>query len=184
MHVKFLKYYHFINKYDLDHLKNLSVNVNIIYRNYQNSININEIVKIRNFCKKKGNKFFLSNNFKLCLDLDLDGVYIPSFNRNTNFNCFSKKKNFQVLGSAHNIYEVNFKLRQNVKEIFISSIFKKNKNYLGLYNFLNLEKFNSVATIALGGINSSNIKKISLTKAFGIAGIKHFKKKGPLKKGP
>ena len=46
-----------------------------------------------------------------------------------------------VLGSAHNIKEIRFKELQNVELIFISSIFKKNKNYLGLYNLKKLSTF-------------------------------------------
>ena len=179
MHTKFLKYYHFINKYDLNHLENLDNNIHVIYRNYNHIIDISEILKIKSICRRKGNKFYISNNFKLCIKLNLDGVYIPSFNKDTNFNCFSIKKNFKIIGSAHNRYEINFKLRQNVKEIFISSIFKRNSNYLGIYNFLSLKKFNTAKTIALGGINSTNLKKVCSTGAFGISGIEYIKKKAP-----
>ena len=70
-------------------------------------------------------------------------------------------------------------MRQNVKEIFISSIFKRNSNYLGIYNFLSLKKFNTAKTIALGGINSTNLKKVCSTGAFGISGIEYIKKKAP-----
>ena len=38
-----------------------------------------QILKIKNYCKKKLIKFYLSNNIKLAIKLDLDGVYIPSF---------------------------------------------------------------------------------------------------------
>ena len=78
------------------------------------------------------------------------------------------------MGSAHNIKEIRLKEKQKVSLIFISSIFKKNKNYLGLYRFLNLEKFTKTNTIALGGINKRNIKKISLTNCVGFAGISYF----------
>ena len=35
-----------------------------------------------------------------------------------------------MLGSAHNLKEIKIKQRQKVKKIFISSLFKRNKNYL------------------------------------------------------
>ena len=38
-------------------------------------------LKLKKYCKKKGYKFFLSNNIKLAIKLDLDGAYIPSFNK-------------------------------------------------------------------------------------------------------
>ena len=83
--------------------------------------------------------------------------------------------NFKILGSAHNIKEIRLKERQKASLIFISSIFKKNKNYLGLYKFINLKKLTDINTIALGGINSSNLKILSLTNCAGFAGISYFK---------
>ena len=98
------------------------------------------IKKIKEFCKKKRLKFYLSNNIKLAIKLNLDGVYIPSFNKNFNFNFYSSKKNFTILGSAHNLNEIRIKEKQNVKYIFLSAIFKNNKNkkYLGIYKFMRL----------------------------------------------
>ena len=58
---------------------------------------------------------------------------------NKSFNHLNYKiKNFLIIGSAHNIKEIRIKELQGVKEIFLSSIFKKNKNYLGLYKFINI----------------------------------------------
>ncbi len=67
-------------------------NIAIIYRNYNKILNEYEIIKIKNLCKKTNRKFFLSNNIKMALKLDLDGVYIPSFNKDLKINCFKKKK--------------------------------------------------------------------------------------------
>ena len=88
---------------------------------------------------------------------------------------YKLKKNFKILGSAHNIKEIRLKEKQKVSLIFISSIFKKNKNYLGLYKFINLEKLTDIDIIALGGINRSNLKILSLTNCAGFAGISYFK---------
>ena len=53
----------------------------IIYRNYTSKkIDEKLILKFKNLCKKNGNKFVLSNNIKLAMKLNLDGVYIPAFN--------------------------------------------------------------------------------------------------------
>jgi thiamine-phosphate pyrophosphorylase len=40
-----------------------------------------------------------------------------------------------MLGSAHNNKEIKLKEKQLVKIIFLSSVFKKNKNYLGINKF-------------------------------------------------
>ena len=148
----------------------------VIYRNYKNIQNISKILKLKNYCKKKGNPFILSNNVKLAIKLNLDGAYIPSFNRNFNHLSFSYKKNFLIMGSAHNLKQINNKILQNCKYIFISSIFKKNKNYLGINKFKILTNNIKKPIIALGGINKLNIKKLKMINIMGFAGISYFKR--------
>ena len=79
------------------------------------------------------------------------------------------------MGSAHSLKEIRIKEKQKVKQIFISSIFKKEKNYLGIYKFKKLSKLTKKQTIALGGINKSNLKKIKLLNVAGFAAINLFK---------
>ena len=136
---------------------------------------ITELLEMRTFCKRKGIKLYLSNNIQLAIKLGFDGAYIPAFNKSFKHLNYKLKKNFKILGSAHNIKEIRLKEKQKVSLIFISSIFKKNKNYLGLYKFINLEKLTSINVIALGGISRSNLKKLSLTNCAGFAGISYFK---------
>jgi len=110
----------------------------------------------------------------------LDGVYIPSFNKSNKHLSYSLTKKFIILGSAHNIYEINTKKLQNVNAIFLSSIFKKNKNYLGINRFKLLSVLNKKPFVALGGIKKDNLKKLSLINCSGFAGISFFEqKKGP-----
>ena len=87
--------------------------------------------KNKKILPKKGIKFYLSNNIKLAIKLNLDGAYIPSFNKDTKHLAYSLKK-FNIVGSAHNLKEIRSKENQNVRKIFLSSLFKKNKNYLEL----------------------------------------------------
>ena len=180
MHNKFLNKYYFINKFNQCHIDKLNKGVTIIFRNYKHKIDQNLIIKIKNYCKKRGNIFLLSNNIKLAIRLDLDGAYIPSFNKDKKHLSYSFKKNFIILGSAHNVYEIRTKELQNIKAICISSIFKKNKNYLGVYKFKLLSLLTERPLIALGGISDTNLKKLSLTRCSGFAGISFFEqKKGP-----
>ena len=118
------------------------------------------------------------------MKLKLDGVYLPSFNKSFNHLAYNFKKKFIILGSAHSLQELNIKKLQAVKIFFVSSLFKKNKNYLGIYKFKFFENFTKKKLVALGGINEKNIKKLNLLDICGYAGISFFKKKGPLKKGP
>ena len=110
----------------------------------------------------------------MAINLNLDGVYVPSFNKDTRHLSYSFKKNFIILGSAHNIYEIRVKELQNVEKIFLSSIFKKNKNYLGINKFKLLSKLTNKKIVALGGISNKNLKKLKLLKCFGFAGISYF----------
>ena len=176
MHIKLLTKYYFIDTLDTNNLQKQDKDTIIIYRNY-NSTNINtdKLIKLRNFLKKKGNKILLANNFKLALKLRLDGVYLPSFNKDFNHLAYSTFLNFAVVGSAHNLKEIKIKELQKVQNIFISSIFKKNKNYLGLGKFKILCKYTKKKVVALGGISKKNIKKIKLTNVSCIAGISYFR---------
>ena len=123
----------------------------------------------------------MSNNYKLALKMDLDGVYIPSFNNDLKHLNYPKKKNFIVLGSAHNINEIRIKEMQKVNAIFIASLFNKKKNFLGINKFLNLINFTKKRIIALGGINEKNLNKLRLLNINGYAGKSFFtvKKNGP-----
>ena len=107
-------------------------------------------------------------------------MYIPSFNKNLNFHNKNLKKNFKIIGSAHNLEEIKIKEKQGCKEIFISPIFynPKNDHFLGIVKFNNLNLATKINTIALGGINEKNLRKLRSTKAIGFAGISWIKKTG------
>jgi thiamine-phosphate pyrophosphorylase len=168
--------YYFINKFDTNNINNQNEQTVIIYRNYSSDLKKNEdlILKIKNYCKKKRIKFYLSNNIKLATKLDLDGAYIPSFNKNTNHLAYSLKKNFDLIGSAHNLKEIRIKEKQGVKKIFLSSLFKKNKNFLGINKFKILSNLTKKKVVALGGISKNNIKKLKFLNHLDFAGISFF----------
>jgi|TARA_B110000003_G_scaffold261630_1_gene283536 thiamine-phosphate pyrophosphorylase len=177
MHKNLPKYYYFIDKFQKDDIKNINKNIAIIYRNYSEKIDINLIKKIKNFLKKKKIKFFLANNIKIAIKLNLDGVYIPSFNNRFKINSYSKKKNFLIIGSAHNLKEIKTKEKQGIELIFISPLFKttKSKEFLDCVKFNILSQLTSKKLIALGGINRSNIQKLSLLNIYGFASISFLK---------
>ena len=174
MHNEFKNKFYFINTLNKKNIDKLKPNTSIIYRNYKKKLNIFEIIQAKNYCKSRKLKFFLSNNFKLAIKLKLDGAYIPSFNRYFNHLNYKTKSSFIILGSAHNIKDIRIKETQNVEIIFISSIFKKNKNYLGIFKFNLLSKLTNKKIIALGGITKKNERKLRLTNSFGFSGISYF----------
>ena len=119
----------------------------------------------------------MANDTKLALNANLDGVYIPSFNKSLNLNNFkNKKKNFEVLGSAHTIPEIKIKERQGVDLIFISPLFltKNYKKKLGIIKFNLMSKVTSKSIIALGGIRKNNLNKLKMVNAIGFSGITFF----------
>ena len=178
MHKLIPKYYYFIDKLDIEEIKNINNKIAVIYRNYQNKPTFNEIKKFYSFCKKKKIKFLISDYFDIAVKLNLDGFYIPSFNTKFFLKKKCPEKKFLIIGSAHNIKEIKIKEKQNVKLIFLSPIFKtkKNKNFLGIIRFNNLSQITKKPIVALGGINVINVKKLKMTNAFGFSGISHIKK--------
>ena len=181
MHKDLINKYYFINKFDTNSIDKQDNETTIIYRNYASSkIDKSLIIKIKNYCAKKNKKFYLSNNIKLAINLNLDGAYIPSFNKDFGHLNYSYKKNFKIIGSAHNIKEIKTKELQKVEKIFLSSIFKKNNNYLGINKFKLISKHTKQKVVALGGISKKNIKKLKLLYNKEFAGISYFdKKKAP-----
>ena len=166
--------YYFINKFDTNNINNQDKQTIIIYRNYSSNIKEDLILKIKNHCKKRKIKFYLSNNIKLANKLNLDGAYIPSFNKKLDHLSYSFKKKFKIIGSAHNLREIRVKEKQEVSTIFLSSLFKKNKNFLGINKFKLISKLTKIDIVALGGISNKNEKKISLLTQPDFAGISYF----------
>ena len=130
---------------------------------------------MKEYCQKKRLKFLLSNNIKLSILLNLDGAYLPSFNKNFSHLSYKLRKNFILVGSAHSLNEIRVKERQRVNKIFLSSVFKKNQNYLGLNKFKLISNYSKTEIIALGGVSEENVKMLLLTKSKGFAGISYFK---------
>ena len=170
-----MRKYYFINKFDTNNIDKQDKQTTIIYRNYLvKSVNETLILKIKNYCKKKSIKFYLSNNIKLAIKLDLDGAYIPSFNKSLKHLAYSYKKKFKIIGSAHNINEIRIKENQNVSKIFLSSLFKKDKNFLGINKFKLLSKLTKKNIVMLGGISNKNRRKLFLLDQSDFAGISYF----------
>ena len=167
--------YYFINKFDTNYIDKQDKQTIIIYRNYSTkTLSEDLILTIKKYCNKKKIKFYLSNNIKLAIKLNLDGVYIPSFNKNFKHLSYSLKKNFKIIGSAHCLKEIRIKEKQKVEAIFLSSLFKKNKNFLGINKFKKIAGLTRKHVIALGGISIKNQSKLNLLNQSDFAGISYF----------
>ena len=170
-----IRKYYFINKFDTNNIDKQDKQTVIIFRNYSSKPTDHLLIlKIKRYCKKKSIKFYLSNDFKLAIKLNLDGVYIPAFNTSFKHLSYSVKKNFKIIGSAHNLKEIKEKENQNVEKIFLSSLFKRNKNYLGMNKFRLLSNLTKRRVVVLGGVSKVNLKKLKLLNQLEFAGISYF----------
>ncbi len=150
-------------------------NIGIIYEN--RDIPSENFFKILKFCKKNKIKLYILDHFKNVLKYKLNGLVISSYNK-TISNTQSirlKKNNIEILGKVHNQLEFCQKIRQGCEIIFLSPIFFTKKH--GRNKIFGISRFNLISLkwnlriIALGGINLSNYKKITMTKSIGI-GVK------------
>ena len=172
----------FLDKFE-SQIFNNNTNIGVIYRNYKDPKREVELFKIAKACKKNRYKLFVSNDIKLAIKVRADGIYIPSFNKTNRF-LNLEKKNLIILGSAHNQQEIQEKISQKCKAIFLSPLFfiKKSKNFLGINKFNILSQNNKISILALGGINANNIRKLKLLNIKGYGGIGMFKKKPAFKR--
>ena len=172
--------YYFINRFNDNEIKNLNKKISLIYRNYDDKISLEVIRNIRDICIQQKRKFYISNNLKIAKNLNLDGVYVPSFNNLLNFQNLSNRKNFKIIGSAHNKIQLINKRKQGCIEVFISPIFrtKKTKFFLDVSRFNQIANSSDLKIIALGGINSSNFYKLKMIQCYGFAAIGWIKKTG------
>ena len=139
-------------------------NASIILRNKigEDGEKYSEII---NNCKKFGIQVFISNDIQLIKKFNLKNLYISSYNKS-----FYHHENLNIVGSAHNHFEIYEKRKQKCKIIFVSRLFesKDKKGSLGVVKFNLLTKnYNGIA--ALGGINQKNINKLKLVKCQGYA---------------
>jgi thiamine-phosphate pyrophosphorylase len=175
MHYNLTTKYYFISNFDTNNIDQQNKQTIIIYRNYSSKkIDKTKILKFKSYCKKKGLKFYLSNDIKLAVKLKLDGAYIPSFNKKFDHLSYFYKKNFEIIGSAHNLKEIRLKELQKVNKIFLSSLFKKNKNFLGINRFRHLSNLTKKNIVVLGGVSKKNVKLLKLVNCKEFAGISYF----------
>jgi thiamine-phosphate pyrophosphorylase len=119
----------------------------------------------------------------MSIKYNADGVFLSSDNKQLR-KPLLLKKNFKIIGLAHNQLEYYKKKDQLCKNIMVSPLFYNAK--YSINKILGINKFNlltnnwNVKICALGGISSHNIKKIKMTKARSLAGISFFQKKSPL----
>ncbi len=151
----------------------------IIYRYIEKQDKIFEISSFRKQCKSRNIKFFVANNLELAKKLSSDGIYLSAKNKEFKYLYF--KKNFSLIGGAHNLKEINLKIMQGCKKIVYARLFKvtykPQMNYLGVIKFNYLSTNTGKKIIPLGGINYGNLNKLKLIKCDAFAVMSEIKKK-------
>jgi thiamine-phosphate pyrophosphorylase len=184
---KSFKYYVFLEEINEIIRNNLlkfkNINVIIDIKNI-NKTSIEKALSIIKFCKNNEISFFLMDNYQLCTKHKSNGIFLSSVNKQIT-KPLLLKKNFRIIGSAHNQSEYSLKIKQGCNLIILSPIFF-NKKY-SENKILKVLKFNLISRnwnenlCALGGINDANIRKIKLTTANTIA-FKRFIENSKIKK--
>ena len=152
----------------------------IIYRNQGKKENIDYLIKFRKTCKLKRIKFYVANDLQLATSIKSDGIYLSSFNR-TFKSLGLEKHNFNVIGSAHNVREIELKKRQGCKFILFSKLFKvdydKKAPVLGAVKFNKYLNYISNKLVPLGGINIDNLNYLKIINCSAFALMSELKKK-------
>ena len=169
-------YKHYVFLYDINNLIKGNLvkfsNINIIIDiNDNTSKNLENQLTIIKFAKKNRIPFLIKNDFQKCVKYKANGIFISSDNKKIT-KPILLKKNFHIVGGAHNQLEYTQKSKQKCDLLMMSPLFfneKYSKNRI-----LNITKFNSktihwdIDLCALGGINSKTLKKIRLTKCVAV----------------
>ena len=145
---------------ELKNIKNFG-KFSIIYRN-KIPENINKLKRFRLDCKSKKIPLLIANNIDLMKKIKADGLYISANNKKLNLRNF--KRNFEIIGGAHNIKEINLKKFQGCSEILLSRLFKTSykykKGFMGVVKFNLFSKLTKTSLTPLGGINLKNLNKL------------------------
>jgi len=152
----------------------------IIYRNNGEIENIDKLLRFRRDCKSKMIDFYISNDEKLAAGLQADGLYISAHNTNLRL-AKLRKCNYKIIGSAHNIKELNIKLLQGCSTIIFPRLFKVSsphkKGFMGVIKFNLFKLTRKENLVPLGGINLSNLNKLKMVKSNSFALLSEIKKK-------
>jgi thiamine-phosphate pyrophosphorylase len=172
-----IQFYFFTNILNETIVKNIIKfrNICLIYRPEEDgSKNSIQIIKIKNFCRKNKILFYIADNYILANKYNADGIFLSSSNKSF-VKPIQKKSNFNIIGSAHNLFEYSIKVRQNCEEIMLSPIFFNNKyssnKTLGVIKFNLISNHWKVKLSALGGINLDNLKNLRICKIKSVAFI-------------
>jgi thiamine monophosphate synthase len=177
MFIKKIKYFYFIENFNLKELEKIKKNQNlhIIYY-YTKDSNFKDILLLESYSKKNRIKFYISNYSNKFSNIKINGIHIPSANKKKVFNL---KNSFEIIGTAHNQMEFYIKKNQGCNIVFLSPVFKTQKysdnKILGINRFKLMCKHWTIPILALGGIKEKNYNNLGNLKVQGVGSASYFK---------
>jgi thiamine-phosphate pyrophosphorylase len=180
MHLLHPKKYYFISNFDQNIENKLKKynKIGIIYKpkDHKNHKQLKKILR-----SNLTNKIYLNSVIKYSPNLRIQGIYLPSDNKNILYNYNLFRFRYLLLGSAHNLKEIFQKIRAGCSIIFLSNIYKTSshphrKNSIGLLRFLNIKnQIKNASIYALGGVTRKKYNSLNcIIKNFGYGGISSF----------
>lgn len=172
-HYVFLEKINNLIKENLIKFNNINIIIDIDKKDKKELENQFSIIK---FAKKSKIPFLLKNDFQKCIKYNASGIFIEA-NYKKIIKPMLLKKNFKIIGSAHDQLEYAQKLKQKCHLLMLSPLFFNEK--YSTNKILNILRFNlktlnwKIKPCALGGINSKTFKRIRLAKCMAI-GFKKF----------
>jgi thiamine-phosphate pyrophosphorylase len=131
--------------------------------------------KIYCLCRKY-NSIFIINDFKnFNLNKYCDGIQLTSKNlKNINLVNFNKK--YILIGSCHNVQEIEMCNNLQLNLILISPVFDTNsKKGIGWLKFKELVKKSDIPAFALGGLSyTEHIENVKFNGGVGVAASSYF----------
>ena len=129
--------------------------------------------KFNDKCTKRNINLFIPNDIKTLFFLRSNKFYISAHNKRQFNHLKRTNTKIDIIGSAHNICEINEKIRQGCRSILLSSLFKTNyknkKGWLGTIKFNLLTRKILTNFVALGGINEKNFNQLKILNITGLA---------------
>ncbi len=168
-----------LKELNLDYVK--KIGAILILRNPK-KFKRNDLKKFNNKCTKRNIGLFIPNDVKTLFFLRSSKFYISAHNKKQFKHLKKINPNIEIIGSAHNMSEINEKIHQGCDHIVLSRIFetsnKHKEGHLGTMKFNLLTRNFSKKFIALGGLNEKNFRKTNILNIHGCAFLKDKKKAG------
>ena len=168
-----------LNELNLDYVK--KIGAILILRNIE-KFKIKDLKEFSKSCSKRRISLFIPNNLKILFMLKTNNFYISAHNKKQFGHLKKINPKISIIGSAHDVSEINEKKAQGCEYIVLSRIFqttsKFKRGHLGTIRFNLLTRTHSKKFIALGGINQRNFKSLKNLNIHGLAMLKDKKKAG------